>query len=171
MGDQAQESAKWEGETIVELKLTPQQAWPLIADFCSLDKWFTHLEKCYLVEGELGEPGMVRCCESSKFGGDGVARFAKERLISIDPSQMCLSYEVLDNNAGFKSYVSTMRLFPSDGGDDDDDDGRSGCKFVWTFEADPVEGFTLEGLCEIFKAIAHGMVIKMEEAYSQCEAN
>ncbi|XP_021739464.1 lachrymatory-factor synthase-like [Chenopodium quinoa] len=168
MGDQVQESAKWEGETIVELKLTPQQVWPLIADFCSLDKWFTHLEKCYLIEGELGEPGMVRCCESSTFGGEGEARFVKERLISIDPSHMCLSYDIVDNNIGFKSYVSTMRLFPSDEGGDD---GRSGCKFVWTFEADPVEGFTFEALRDLLKAIAHGMVIKMEEAYSQCEAN
>ncbi|KNA14432.1 hypothetical protein SOVF_106710 [Spinacia oleracea] len=175
MGEQ--ESSKWEGETIVELKLTPQQVWPLIADdFCSLQKWFPHLENCYLVQGVQGEPGMVRCCESTQFGGDGSVRFAKERLLTIDPVQMCLSYDIVDNDVGFKSYVATMRLFPIEGGGvgggggGGEDDGKCvGCKFVWTFVADPVEGFTLEGLCELFKGIAHGMATKMEAAFPQTQ--
>lgn len=161
MGDQ--ESSKWEGEIIVELKtLTPQQVWPLIADFCSLDKLCPHLEKCYLVEGVLGEPGMIRCCESSNFGGEGAAKYAKERLLMIDPSNMCLSYDIVDNNAGFKSYVATMRLFPVINGDD----GKCWCKFVWNFVADPVDGFTLEALLELLNGIAQAMAKKMEEAFS-----
>ncbi|KAL2940092.1 Lachrymatory-factor synthase [Bienertia sinuspersici] len=107
---------------------------------------------------------MIRCCESSQFPGGGI-QWAKERLIMIDSSKMSLSYDIVDNNAGFNSYVATIRLFPING-DDDDGDGDEKCKFVWSFVADPIQGFTQESLCEFFNGMVKTMGKKMEDACS-----
>jgi len=158
MKEQEEPRRKWKGETRVELKgHSPAQIWPLISDFSSLNRWFPHVATCYLLEGVSGQPGVIRYCASM----DG-NQWAKERLLMIDPSDMCFSYEIVDNNAGFKSYVSTVRLYPTDG-----DDGRCGCRIVWSFVADPVEGLTLEGLLGFFDITAKAMAQRMEEALSR----
>ncbi|XP_057522514.1 lachrymatory-factor synthase-like [Amaranthus tricolor] len=150
---------KWEGETTVEIKtLTPQQVWALISDFGSLDKVLPHLDKCSIVEGTPGEPGLTRCCESSLFSGGTQVQYAYEKLVKIDPSEMSLSYEITENNAGFKYYFSTMKLFPINGGDD----GNIGTKFVWSFVCDPLDGFTQQVFCEAIQGLAQGMVKKLE---------
>ncbi|KAJ8423467.1 hypothetical protein Cgig2_013510 [Carnegiea gigantea] len=102
----------------------------------------------------MSQPGVVRYCASM----DG-NQWAKERLLMIDPSDMCFSYEIVDNNAGFKSYVSTVRLDPIDG-----DDGGRGCRIVWSFVADPVEGLTLQRLLGFFDTTAKAMARRMQEA-------
>ncbi|KAK2661278.1 hypothetical protein Ddye_007811 [Dipteronia dyeriana] len=56
----------------------------------------------------------------------------------IDPIQRCLSYEMLDNTSGFKSYVATIKVLPING------DGKIGCKIEWSFVVDPINGKTLE---------------------------
>ncbi|CAO2816792.1 unnamed protein product [Amaranthus hypochondriacus] len=151
------EPIKWEGETTIDLKtVTPQQVWPLIEDFCALDKFLPGLDKCYHVEGTPGKPGLIRCCESSHYSG-GDVQYAKERLVMIDPSQMCVSYEILENNLGLKSYVATMKLFPING-----DDEKGGCKFVWSFVCDPVVGFTHQGFCDAIMVVAKGMATRLE---------
>ncbi|KAJ6361541.1 hypothetical protein OIU78_002052 [Salix suchowensis] len=70
------------------------------------------------------------------------ARFvgSKERLLMISPAEKCLSYEVLENNSGFKSYIATMKVLEINGSDA----GENGCKIEWSFIADPVEGWTFE---------------------------
>ncbi|XP_057522980.1 lachrymatory-factor synthase-like [Amaranthus tricolor] len=162
----AEEPILWEDEIIVELKtLTPQQVWPHFADFCSAHKLCPNVDNCYLVEGTPGVPGLIRCCESSIFSG-GDVQFAKEKLLMIDPSNMCISYQVLENNVGFKYYVATIRLFPING-----DDGRCRCKLVWSFVCDPVEGSTRESFCEAIKTMGLSLAQNLEENYSQIKAS
>lgn len=159
---------KWEGKATVELKgPTADQVWPFLEDFCNLQKWLPGVDTCYQVEGELGQPGLVRYCSSGTASSDGSHEgkviWAKEKLIMINPSERCLSYEILENNAGFKSYVATMKAFPINDGDEDGD-GQHGCKIEWSFIADPIEGWPLEDFNSYINSSLQFMGQKMEQA-------
>lgn len=132
----------WEGKATAELKTTPaDRVWPFVSDFCNLHKFFPNLDTCYQVDGELGKPGLVRYCSSTSPPSSGesdqtAVKWAKERLVIIDPAERCLSYEILDNNMGFKFYAATFRVVEGDGED--------GSIIEWSFAADPVEGLRFE---------------------------
>ncbi|XP_048133950.1 lachrymatory-factor synthase-like [Rhodamnia argentea] len=139
--------ARWEGKVIAELKgPTPDQVWPLLADFCNLHKWLPTLDTCYRVEGVPGQPGLVRYAAGTANGKGSdppKLKWVNERLLMTDPSDKCFSYEVLDNNLGFKSYVATIRVMPiNDGGD-----GKMvGCTIELSFVSDPVDGWGLQDM-------------------------
>ncbi|BFG18525.1 hypothetical protein CerSpe_047990 [Prunus speciosa] len=137
--DQIPES-KWEGKASADLKgSSAEQVWPLLADFCSLHKWFPNIDTCYQVDGVPGQPGLIRYCARAPIDNDeSTIMWAKEKLLSLDPIQRCLSYEIIDSNLGFKSYVAVMQVVPTDGGD-----GSIGCKIEWSFVCDPIEGWGL----------------------------
>ncbi|KAM1365006.1 hypothetical protein ACFX13_044074 [Malus domestica] len=136
--EEDQKQSKWQGNTSAELKRTAaEQAWPALADFCNLHKWFPNLATCRQVEGIPGQPGVIRYCASAPVDNDESSiKWAKEKLLTIDPIQRCLSYEVTESNLGFKSYVSTMQVVAMDGG--------GGCKIEWSFVCDPIEGLGLD---------------------------
>ncbi|KAK0572495.1 hypothetical protein LWI29_032340 [Acer saccharum] len=164
---------KWEGKTSVEIaSLKPEQAWPCIEDFCNIHKWFPSIDACYQVEGEPGKPGLIRYCATTTqtFSSDGTGdhddqksttttttKWAKEKLLMIDPIQRCLSYEVIDSNIGFKSYVATSKVLPIING--------CGCKIEWSFVADPVEGWSQEGLASVIDHCVQFMAKKMEQEH------
>ncbi|KAJ0030549.1 hypothetical protein Pint_12861 [Pistacia integerrima] len=117
------EEDKWEGKASVEVeRLTVDQVWCCLEDFCNIHKWFPHLDSCYQVEGEAGHPGLVRCVASTKPSSrfnegstsNSSSRWTKEKLLMINPIDKCLSYEVLDNSNRVKFYVATVKLFPVD---------------------------------------------------------
>ncbi|GLT73371.1 hypothetical protein SLA2020_452350 [Shorea laevis] len=85
---------------------------------------------------------------------------AKEKLLAIDPIKRCLSYEVIDNNVGIKSYVVTVMVLPIDG----DDDGRHGCKIEWEFVCDPIEGWRFEDWVSYLEGNFRSMAKKIEDA-------
>ncbi|XP_011019591.1 PREDICTED: lachrymatory-factor synthase [Populus euphratica] len=156
---------KWEGKSIVELKgPTADQIWPLLEDFCNINKWFPSIDVCNHVDGELGKPGLTRYCASktlSTYGSydEAEVRWVKERLLMINPTEKCLSYEVLENNSGFKSYVATMKVLEINGSDA----GENGCKIEWSFIADPVEGWTLEDFSSFINFCLQSMGKNMEQ--------
>ena len=47
--------------------------------------------------------------------GQTNVRWAKEKLIELDPIERFLSYEIVDNNLGFESWVAIMQISPVDG--------------------------------------------------------
>ncbi|PIN24704.1 hypothetical protein CDL12_02560 [Handroanthus impetiginosus] len=152
---------KWEGKATAKLhKHTAEKVWPLLGDFCSFDKWLPTIHTCSKVDGVDGLPGLVRYCAGTvpDGNGGGVAKWCHEKLIDIDSVEKCLSYEVLDNNMGFKSYKSTMKVMPIDGGDD-----LGGCKIEWSFLADPVEGLSFEDLAAYVDQSLQGMAKNMEK--------
>ncbi|CAK9180934.1 unnamed protein product [Ilex paraguariensis] len=154
---------KWEGKATAKLKgLAASQVWPLLEDFCSFNKWIPTIDTCYQVEGVNGQPGLFRYCaatiSSSSDGSEKSIKWCHEKLLEIDPIQRCLSYEVLDNNLGFKSSVSKMEVLPTDG------DEQHGCEIEWSFVADPVEGLTFEGLLAYFDSSLQGVAENMEKA-------
>lgn len=148
--------AKWEGEVSAEVTAAePQEVWPLIADeFCSLHKWIP-IDTCHHVAGVPGQPGLTRRCATTHTPSEAAApstKWADERLILIDPTEHVLSYEILDNNFGFKSYVATFKLLPT---------GDGGCRIVWSFVADPIEGWPLDEFLKYLQFSVQHMAEKM----------
>ncbi|XVF35411.1 hypothetical protein REPUB_Repub18cG0143200 [Reevesia pubescens] len=155
MADETQ--PKWEGKATVELKgSTSEQIWPFLEEFCNIDELFPVVDTCYRVEGTPRQPGLVRHCE-------GKLGWAKEKLLTIDPTNRSLSYEVLENNVGLKYYVATLKVLPIM-----EDDGKSaGCKIEWSFIADPCEGLRSEDLVSHIDYCLQFMAKKMEDAVKQ----
>ncbi|PWA56553.1 polyketide cyclase/dehydrase and lipid transport superfamily protein [Artemisia annua] len=148
--------SKWKGKATTQLKNTPpQQIWPLFQDFCSLHKWLPTIDTCHHVEGQHGQPGLVRYCASTvpSSNGETIIKWCHEKLVSIDPIQRCLSYEIVENNLGFTYYVVEIKV-------NEVDDG--GCMIEWSFEADPIQGWRLEDLCGYIESSLKAMGEKME---------
>ncbi|OMO96208.1 Polyketide cyclase/dehydrase [Corchorus capsularis] len=166
----AQESskAKWEGKATEELQGSKaEQIWPLVADFCNIDKFFPNMDICDRVEGSPGQPGLVRYCVSQD-------KWANEKLLTIDPTNLCMSYAVLENNLGFNNYVATLKVLPLptlQGDEKNEYDGRpcadaaAGCKIEWSFVVDPFDdGWKFEDLLSFIDYCLQFMAKKMEDA-------
>jgi hypothetical protein len=158
---------KWEGKATVEVRGTSEEiVWKVLEDFCNLHKWLP-IDTCYKVEGIEGQPGLIRYCASTKKGVDEkpIVKFFKEKLLTIDPIQRCLSYEIVDNNMGFKNYKAIMKVLPLqiNGGVDSK---RVGCMLEWECACDPVEGWSLENLHAYIRNFLKCMANKIELVYS-----
>ncbi|XP_071741999.1 lachrymatory-factor synthase-like [Rutidosis leptorrhynchoides] len=151
--DEKTKSSKWEGKVSRELEtIKADQIWPLFEDFCTIHKWLPTINTCHHVEGVHGQPGLVRYCESSS---NDIIKWCHEKLISIDPVERNLSYEVKENNIGFKHYVAEQKVIEIE----------SGCKIEWLFVADPIEGWGLEDLFGYIESSLNGMVDRMEKVH------
>ncbi|KAH7846025.1 hypothetical protein Vadar_008860 [Vaccinium darrowii] len=151
---------KWESKVSTSLThATADQIWPLFKDFFNLHKWFPTLPTCYGIHGTNGEVGCIRYCAGFKLPSvDGVnssVGWSTERLIAIDPVDRIITYEIVDCNTGFKSYVSTVRIVPRE-----DDQG---CIIEWSFSVEPVEGWVLEDLVKAYENGLQGMAKNMED--------
>ncbi|KAG6389425.1 hypothetical protein SASPL_150893 [Salvia splendens] len=125
-------------------------------DFFGLHKWFSGLPNCHGIHGTNGEPGCIRYC--SGFGLRQEAnemKWSKERLVAIDHAQKTFTYEMVDSNIGFKSYVSTIKVVAGGGG--------GGGMVEWWISLEPVEGAKLEDLVAKYQVALQLMVKKMEE--------
>ncbi|KAL6986789.1 hypothetical protein U1Q18_043555 [Sarracenia purpurea var. burkii] len=161
---------KWEAKTTAKVhESTPEQVWSLLEDFCSLKKYLPTIDTCYKIEGAYGQPGLIRYCASTVSSSSGgsddhpTINWCHEKLLSMDPIERCLTYEVLDNNLGFKSYLSTMKVLPIDG------DGEPGCQIEWSFVSDPIEGFGFDKLLTYVDSSAHAMAANIEKALHSSE--
>ncbi|XP_058780697.1 lachrymatory-factor synthase-like [Vicia villosa] len=165
MGHQSKPQPLWEGKLTVQLTtISPEQAWPALEDFCNLHKWIP-INTCYHVEGVQGQPGLVRYCSSTVKAvvedavseSETTVKWAKEKLLMMDPVQRCLSYEVVENNMGLESYVATLKVVSVEG------DGESvGCLIEWGFVCDPVEGGSLEDFESYLEYCLRFMAKKIE---------
>ncbi|KAF8097026.1 hypothetical protein N665_0296s0009 [Sinapis alba] len=160
--EQETASFKWEGKQATQVNgVTAEQAWLVLSDFCNVHKWFPTVDTCRRVEGTDGEKGLVRYCASTTTKKEEEeTKWAKERLVEIDPIQRCLSYEVLENNVGFRSYVATVKVMQVDGGDESD--GGEVCRIEWSFVSDPVDGWKKEDLESYVGFCLKHMANKME---------
>ncbi|PON47419.1 Polyketide cyclase/dehydrase [Trema orientale] len=164
---------KWEAKVSAKLdKATVDQIWPLFTDFFNFHRWFpTNIEVCYGVHGANGEPGCIRYWSGSlTSSGNGEADekpWGKERLLAVDHAEHILTYELLENNIGHKSYVSTVKIFPADKAHDQDH--PRGCVIEWSFSVDPIEGFTLDGMVAKYNEWIRQIAGKMEASLENSE--
>ncbi|XP_004501142.1 lachrymatory-factor synthase-like [Cicer arietinum] len=160
---------KWEGKDTVEIRgVDGEIVWHVLEDFCNLHKWIP-IDTCYKIGGIEGQPGLIRYCASAKKGvtkdAEPTIKWFKEKLLKIDPIQRCLSYEIVDNNMGFKNYVAIMKVLPLqiNGGDD----GKSeGCMIEWSCVCDPIEGWSLQDLNNYIGSFLKSLGNKIQLAYS-----
>ncbi|XP_048436149.1 lachrymatory-factor synthase-like [Pyrus x bretschneideri] len=158
------ESRKWERKTTAVLKASAaEKVWPLLADFCNLHKIFPKLATCYQVEGVSGQQGLIRYCETppTNPADESTVKWVKEKLLMIDPIKRCISYEIIENNMGFHSYVATMQVVPTN---DIDQDGAYGCKIDWSVVCEPVDGWRSENLQEFLESNLQLVAKTMEHA-------
>lgn len=149
---------KWEGKACAEVAgCKAEQVWPLLEDFFGLNKWFPTLTTCLPVEGVSGQPGCTRYCAGFKThanSGDVIMNWTKQKLLSIDPDELTFSYSIIDGNVGFNSYVSTVKVLPTE----------EGCSIEWRYEVEPVEGWTLGDLDSFIGSGLQVMAKRMEAA-------
>jgi hypothetical protein len=140
----------------------PDAAWALLGDFCSLHRWVPSLSTCRLVEGAAGRPGCVRHCagpvnmaarNAEDDEGAAAAGWSRERLVGIDHAARWYSYELVESNKGFGRYRATVRVEPD----------PAGCAVAWSFEADPIQGWTLDGFVGFLDKLARGVARRLQE--------
>lgn len=176
---------KWEAKVSTKLaNASADQIWPFLEDFFGVHKYFPSLATSYGIHGSNGEIGSIRYCEGSSIPSQEtkeneeerstVISWSKEKLTAIDPAEKSLSYEIIDSNTGFHSYVSTIQINknPIPAGDStivesgDEDGGRLGCVVEWSFSVDAVGGWRLEDLVKKYEVGLHRMAQKMEDILS-----
>ncbi|GMJ15764.1 hypothetical protein like AT2G25770 [Hibiscus trionum] len=153
---------KWEAKVSAKLtRASPDQVWAIYTDFFNFHKWFPTLATCYGVHGTNGELGCIRFSSGFSISSRGSAgsggfseKWAKERLIAIDHINRSLSYEIVESNIGFNSYVSTVKIV---------DDGGDGCVIEWSFTVDPVEGWQLDDMKKLYEKGLQGLTKRIED--------
>ena len=102
--------------------------------------------------------GLLNSVHRLQSGGNNrpVSR-STERLKAVDHVERSLSYEIVDSNIGFSSYVSTVKVVPRG------DDGQNGCVIEWSFNVDPVAGMVLNELVRKNEVGLQQMAKRMEE--------
>ncbi|CAL4947655.1 unnamed protein product [Urochloa decumbens] len=164
-------AAVWRGTVrAVASGPAPDAAWALLGDFFSLDRWVSTVGTCQRVE-EDGQPGgVVRYCEgpvnmaAAAAAGEGeaaVAGWSKERLLEMDDAGRWYSYEVVESNKGFGRYRATLAV----------EHDPAGCAVRWSFEADPVKGWTQEGFVAFLDKLARGVAKRLEEEINVVEGD
>lgn len=158
---------KWEAKVSTVLKeATADQIWALYRDFFNFHKWFPDLASCYGIHGINGEPGCIRYCGGFSIKseeGENSVSWSKEKLTAVDPIERSLTYEIVDCNIGFKSYVSTVKITPCGS------DSESGCEIDWWINVDPVKGWVMEDLVQKFEVGLARVARRMEEALTNLE--
>ncbi|OMO86671.1 Polyketide cyclase/dehydrase [Corchorus olitorius] len=155
---------KWQGKATAELKrATGEQIWPLLEEFCNLDQLFPSVDTCYRVEGDPGQPGLVRHCK-------GPGGWCNEKLLTLDSANFCLTYQALENNVGLNNYVATLKVLPVF---DDGKPAAAGCKIELSFVSDPVQlqGMKLEGFISYIDDCVQFMAKKLEDIAAAVEGS
>lgn len=159
-----QQEPKWKGKASEEMAgVKAELIWPFLEDFFGLHKWFPTLTTCMPVEGSSVQPGCVRYCAGFRTpvdkddDGKETVNWTKQKLLSIDPAKMTLTYSIIDGNVGFNEYVSTVTVVKKE---------EEGCRIEWEYEVEPVKvkGWTLEHLDYFISTGLKVMAERMKEA-------
>lgn len=143
-------------------------AWPHVASFCALHRYLPSIDVCELAAGEDGRPGCVRYVASLAPTGE-VGSWAREELLEIDHHARRLAYAVGGNSMGFGRYVATLSVV-ADADDEEAAAAGAGCRLAWSFECEPVQGWTRDGLLGYLDGALKGMAARIEQAASAAAA-
>lgn len=153
-----EKSEKWQGLVSTKLNsIQPDQAWSTLGDFFNLHKFLPSLATCHKVEGSDN----VRYCAGEP-DQTGTVSWAKERLVEFNPIKRSYSYEIIESNMGFGSYLAELRVVECDDG---------GCKIEWGFECEPILGWTRSGFVEYLEGAVKGIAKGVEDALCGNDGN
>ncbi|EEF45863.1 Lachrymatory-factor synthase precursor, putative [Ricinus communis] len=160
---------KWEAKFTKRLtKAKAEQIWPLFTDFFNLNRWFPSIPTCYGIHGTNGELGCIRYCGGFSIPSDPteqhqndsnlpVVSWSKEKLIAIEHAERCLSYEIIDSNIGYKSYVAVVKIVPAK------EEEGGGCVIEWSFTVNPVEGCVFDDIVSTWDMAIQIVADRMED--------
>ncbi|OEL14917.1 hypothetical protein BAE44_0024064 [Dichanthelium oligosanthes] len=133
----------------------PDEAWALLSDFCSLDRWVSTVRTCRRVEEDEEEEGRPGRCEgpvNMAAPGEAVG-WSKERLLETDHAGRWYSYEVVESNKGVRQVPRHHA-------------GGARPRRVRrrvVVRGRPVKGWTQEGFVGFLEKLARGVARRLEE--------
>ncbi|SNB76590.1 Polyketide cyclase / dehydrase and lipid transport [Arboricoccus pini] len=120
---------------------TPEQAWAVIKDFCSISTWHPGIKSCELSTKDGATVRTLTTQDGAKF---------VEQLVSADDKTTTLTYKILESPLPVQNYVSSIKV----GWDDD------GCEVVWTSKFDPKgasEADAIKAVTDVYTAGLKGL--------------
>lgn len=109
------------------------------------------------MEGISGQPGVLVSRLQWIVEGTNTQRdWTKHKLVAIDTAKLTFSCSIVDGNVGFHSYVSTVTVATKEEEDE--------CSIEWSYEVEPVEGWTSKDLDSFVGTGLQVMASKMEAA-------
>ncbi|KAG9449184.1 hypothetical protein H6P81_009149 [Aristolochia fimbriata] len=122
---------KWQGKASAKVPgVSPEKVWAVLEDYGNVHKYLPSLDATALDFGEPGKLGCVRVCSGPPLPGAQDRAFTHEKLVVYDPANRTLSYEVTENNIGFKDFVATHKVVA-------EEDGSSSIE--WSFVTPPMD--------------------------------
>ncbi|OAY84408.1 Lachrymatory-factor synthase [Ananas comosus] len=143
--------ARWSGAVSAALPGVPAgRAWALLSDFFAIQRWLPGVASCERAGG-----GSVR-----RVADASGEQWALEELLATDAAARSVRYAVLDSSLGLRGYTATLKVAP-----EAEEEGRGGgCRIEWSFECEPGEGWSREGLAAYLHAGAKAMAERVAAA-------
>ncbi|XP_068642144.1 lachrymatory-factor synthase-like [Aristolochia californica] len=108
---------KWQGKATAKVPgVSPDKVWAVIDDYANVYKYLPSIDATTIQSGEPGKLGCVRLCSGPPIPGGQERSLTNEKLVAYDPAERTLSYEVVENNIGFKDFVATIKVLPEEDG-------------------------------------------------------
>jgi Polyketide cyclase / dehydrase and lipid transport len=73
--------------------------------------------------------------------------------VEYDQINRYYTYEIVETNKGFSRYRATLRVEPD----------PAGCLIEWSFQSDPVKGWSETAFLSFFEIMTRGLAKKLEE--------
>ncbi|KAG9449129.1 hypothetical protein H6P81_009094 [Aristolochia fimbriata] len=128
----------WEGKANAKVPgVSPDKVWAVLDKYSNIHDYLPSVDESTIVSGEPGKVGCVRLCSGNPLPGSQERAFTNEKLVAYDPTNRTLSYEVVENNIGFKDYVATLKVLP-------EEDGSSAIEWSFVTPAMPPPYWTVE---------------------------
>jgi hypothetical protein len=122
----------------VRLKVSPQQAWQLVGDFCAAKHWSSDVLKCEILSGAPNQIGTIRLL-TLRNGGT-----AREQLIAYDAAQRSFSYTIIESDIPVVGYSATFAVVS---------DGSDGAVAEWSSRFEAASGATPAAARQIVERI------------------
>ncbi|GLJ29985.1 hypothetical protein SUGI_0592760 [Cryptomeria japonica] len=155
-------NSKWQGSVEGKIMAPLESVWKIASDYYEMHKWFPDMKLCERVEGapEQGVGSVRRCITSLPSDQESTDSIALEELIAQDDTNHSFTYRVTDSNLpGFIGHEGTFEFCELT-----KEEGN--CLMKWSFQMNPIAGFTKEGVEALRKSFLTGMVNNLEQLTS-----
>nr|CAD1843202.1 unnamed protein product [Ananas comosus var. bracteatus] len=153
--------ARWSGAVSAALPgVAAGRAWALLSDFFAIQRWLPGVASCERAGGGSGSgSGSVR-----RVADASGEQWALEELLATDAAARSVRYAVLDSSLGIRGYTATLKVAPEEAEAEAEEGRGGGCRIEWSFECEPGEGWSREGLAAYLHAGAKAMAERVAAA-------